>query len=581
MKHEQITAWIKDWSLMLHFFTETEVKIIADQLRRLEIANVVYCAYENRFAKSGGLGAVAGSLPSYLKAANPDVNVIVMTPFHSEIIDAAQLTPTHRRFTIEYDQRPHDVEIFAHPVAGIDGKGGSVTEYYLKIDGWFNARNRLDDPYIFDETNPEKNESTLRENVMLFCQAVPLALKALGIDRNIVLHLQDWHTALLALTSKLAMRDGILSSCGSVITLHNVYDCFIPWQELGRFVGSTTLQQIERQFPGGLTALQIGLPLADAPITTVSRTFAQELTTDILQTEYFVPHLQPLLRRSKVIGIPNGSFVPFPEKFAPEQRLSLQNIRDIKLKSRNELLQVLEQYHLAERIGTLTYQDGSISQLPDTIPIVVMAGRLDFNQKGYDIALQCLEQFGRDEIKAVLTPLVASSGHLEFIREAVMRCHGNVMAFPMRMKQGYQELLMGSSFGLMPSIYEPFGAALEYLVHGTVVIARRTGGLADQIQDHRCGLLYREPHKTYRIANIREFFSLANDLPARRANPWFQGMVTALHEKLTEAIHLYQHHRDEYYRLIIMGFKQARSFDWSTAADRYFKIYQLVNQGFY
>ncbi len=578
MKQDQRINWAKDWTLMPYFFDQAEINSIADRVKHLAIDNVVYCTYENRFAKSGGLGAVTVLLPTYLKAANPNTNVMLITPFHSGIIDANQLTPTDQRVTIQLEQHKYDVEILSHSVPSDAER--SVIEYYLRSDGFFDANNPLRDPYIFNASDPDENDRLLRRNALMFCHAVPLVLKALGIDQNIVFHLQDWHTALIALTSKFAMRDGILRSCGSVITLHNIFDCFIPWQELAQFMGNKALQHIQRQFPEGLTALQFALPLVDAPITTVSQSFARELTADKLQTEYFAPHLQPLLRRCRIIGIPNGPFVSFPAEFEPERPLTIQKIREIKSKNRSALLQVLEQYHPAERIGELTYQAGTISQLPDSVPIIAMTGRLDLNQKGYDIALQCLEQFAADEIKAVLTPLAAKPSHLDFIREAVSRCHGNVTVFPMRMEHGYRELLLGSSFGLMPSIYEPFGAALEYLVNGTVVIARKTGGLADQIIDNRCGLLYRETDQYYHIDHIREYFALANDLNARRANPWSQSMVTALQEKLAEAIHLYQHHPDEYYRLIIMGFKQARSFDWSITSESFSKVYHQVNKGF-
>ncbi|MDZ7377603.1 MAG: glycogen/starch synthase [candidate division KSB1 bacterium] len=577
MKEKPHIDWSKDWTLMPYFFDNAEINLIVDRLKHLQIETVAYCTYENRFAKSGGVGAVATLLPLHLKAADPNVDVIVLTPFHSGIIDERRVSPTHQHVSIEVGQHQYDVEILEHSIPC--GEHGAVKEYYLKIDGFFNAQNRLNDPYIFHESDQDENDRLLLQNALIFCHAVPFALKALGRDNNIVFHLQDWQSALIALTSKLAMRNGVLRSCGSVITLHNVFDCFVPWESLVPILGAGTIERIERQFRQGLTALQLALPLVDAPITTVSQSFARELTTDILQAEYFAPHLQPLLQRSKLVGIPNGPFVPFPEEFRPEKQLTIQKIKEIKSRNRKALLQVLEQYHPAEQIGALTYQGGPISHLPDSVPIIAMTGRMDVNQKGYDIALQCFERFAPDEIKVVLTPLVSKFSHLDFLREAVSRCQGNVTMFPMRLEQGYQELLLGSSFGLMPSIYEPFGAALEYLVNGTVVLARKTGGLADQIQDQRCGLLYRETNDFYQIAFIRDYFAHSNDLNARRANPWSQSMVAALHEKLIEAIHLYQHHPEEYYRLIIMGFKQARSFDWSNAAQSYLEVYHQVAQG--
>jgi len=36
---------------------------------------------------------------------------------------------------------------------------------------------------------------------------------------------------------------------------------------------------------------------------------------------------------------------------------------------------------------------------------------------------------------------------------------------------------IGATFGVMPSIYEPFGSAVEYMANGTVNIGRATGDL--------------------------------------------------------------------------------------------------------
>jgi len=208
-----------------------------------------------------------------------------------------------------------------------------------------------------------------------------------------------------------------------------------------------------------------------------------------------------------------------------------------------------------------------------------MSGRLDYNQKGYDILLQAIERFTEDEIKVVLTPMPVKQSDLDFFKGIANRCNGNVTVFPIRMTQGFHELQIGCTFGLMPSIYEPFGAAIEYMVNGTVNIARKTGGLPDQIDDNQSGFLYREDSTFYSIENIKHFSNLADNVSMRRDNRWVQSMVAALHEKIKEAIYLYQNHPNEYYRLIIMGFKKAKKFDWAQSVKKYFEVYEQVTRG--
>jgi len=362
--------------------------------------------------------------------------------------------------------------------------------------------------------------------------------------------------------------------------MHNPFDSFYSWEALKKIVDKKRIQKVATHFKDGLTAYQIGLQLVDAPITTVSENFAKEFTSDILQTEHFAPHLQHIFKKTGVFGINNGLFIDFPQEFANDKNLTIEKIKRIKTRTRKKLLSVLTEYNPPEKFGDLLYNRGSITKLPDSIPIFVMSGRLDFNQKGYDIFLQVIERFGKDEIKVILTPLSVKRSHLDFLHELVQRCKGNVTVFPIRMAQGFYELQIGSTFGIMPSIYEPFGAAIEYMVNGTVNIARKTGGLVDQIEDHKCGFLYRENSAFYNLQSIEDFFELKDDVRARRKNKWVQSMVDELYETMTDAINLFQNHPHEYYRLIFMGFKKARRFDWQTSAKKYVEVFEKVTQGF-
>ena len=572
--------WQKDWTLMPYFFDENEIKKISNRLKNIKINTIAYCSYENRFGRSGGLGAVTAKILPYLKEVNQNSGTILITPFHSYIIDEKKLKSTGISFNVPFDQQLIKIDIKEYTFEYDDPRKGSLKEYYLKADGFFDAQNRSKDPYIFFEDDKEKNDEAIRENALFFCKAVPLAMKAIGFQENVIYHLQDWQTALISLTSKEAMLNGTLKSCATVETLHNAFDFFIPWQALAKISDKTRVIRISQHFHEGLTALQIGLQLVDAPITTVSENFARELTTDILQSQHFAPHLQSVFQKSGVVGINNGAFVDFPSEFSQLKNMTVNKLKTIKTKNRKMLLKILDEYYPSERFGGLTYQGRTITNLSDSIPILVMSGRLDYNQKGFDIFLQVIERFAEDEIKVILAPLPVKPSDLDFFREIVSTCKGNVTVFPIRMSQGYHELQIGSTFGFMPSIYEPYGAAIEYMVNGTVNIARKTGGLVDQIDDNQCGLLYREDSSFYSLENIKQFYELADNLMMRRSNKWVQSMVHALYEKIKEAIYLYQNHPNEYYRLIIMGFKKARSFDWSISAKRYLEVYKKVSRGF-
>ncbi len=565
--------WRKNWELLEFFFEMDEITFLEDQVKKSEPRNVVFCSFESRFAPSGGLAAVTKKILPYLKEIEPVQRVLLITPFYPYIIDEKKLTPTGIAFEVIFDNETVKVEIYKY----VAPDGGGVEEYYLKAHGFFDSKNPINDPYGYYPDDPGKNDAAIRRNALFFCKAVPPALKAAGLREDIVFHLQEWQTTMIALTAKEAMLDNTLVSCGCVQTIHNPFDSWISSESLAKLTDNKKI----REHPGfkendGLTAYQLGLQLVDAPLTTVSEHFAGELTSDLLQTGFFAPHLQDIFKRNGVVGVNNALFVNFPPEYSKKEKYTIPEIKEIKREKRKKLLTVLDTYHPPERFGQLTYQSQSIARLPEEIPILVVSGRLDPFQKGFDILLRAVEKFKEDEIKVVLSPMPIKASHLDFFRETADRCKGNITVFPIRMEKGYQELQMGSTFGIMPSIYEPFGAAIEYMVSGTVTIARETGGLVDQVRHNRCGFLFREQSETYTMDNIRAYARGSDRVQMRAGNPWVESMAAALVETLKEAMDIYRNRPDTYYGLIAEGFEQAKTFTWQKAAESYFQVYKKI-----
>jgi glycogen synthase len=574
---QDVTRWEKDWGLMECFFNDKEIKSIRKKIQALKIKHVVVCSFESRFARSGGLAAVTTKILPYLNEIKQVQQVLLMTPFYPHIMNETKLTPTGITFKVMYDNKSIKVKLLKCTSPALSSNRRDVKEYYLKANGFFDAKNKIHDPYGYYPEDPQKNDAAIRYNALFFCKAVPLAVQVLGLQEDIVFHLQEWQTALIALTAKEAMLNGTLFSCGTVQTLHNAFD---SWISTGMLAKLTDNQRIHEHSgirdQGGITALQMGLQLVDAPITTVSDHFAEELTTDLLQSDHFAPHLQEIFRKNGVYGINNGLFTDFPPEYSPKQNDTIQEIKKIKQEKRKKVLKILDTFHPAERFGHLTYRSKSITQLPNKVPILVMSGRLDPFQKGFDLFLQAVEKFREDEIKVVLTPMPVKTSDLDYFHEVAFKCRGNITIFPIRMEKGYHELQMGSTFGMMPSIYEPFGAAIEYMVSGTVTIARETGGLKDQVRHKTSGFLFREKPEFYTMENINAFSQSCDTVQLRKYNQWAVSIVNELYEVIKEAIDLYQNHQNDYYRLILEGFKQARTFTWQKAAEKYLTIYEKI-----
>ena len=572
-----LDKWKRDWSLMSFFFNGDEIAAITGKLKNLKINNVVFCSFENRFAKSGGLAAVTTNILPYLKEVNNIPSVILLTPFYPLIMDSPELTRPGINFTVPFNNKTIHAELYEYTCHYNKPRSSILKEYYLKAEGFFEARNGLGDPYSYDENNKERSNNILSENSLFFCKALPLALNALNIRENIICHLHEWQTALISLTAKEAMLNNTLESCGTVQTMHNSYDSIIPGDSFKNLSDGRRREKAAGFPEKGLSAYRIGLRMVDAPITTVSENFAEELSSDIIQTEHYAPHLQSIFRSSGIYGINNGMFVGFSPEFPKREQHTIEEIRRIKLKNRKALLRVLSTYKPPERFGDLTYKGKTISGLPGNIPVIVMSGRLDPVQKGYYILLRSIERFSEDEIKVILTPMPVHPSDLDYFYEVACKCKGNVTVFPVRMEKGYYELQTGSTFGIMPSIYEPFGAAVEYMASGTVNIGRATGGLVDQI-DNECGFLYKEDAVFYTPENVRAFVKTAHIIQMRKTNPWAQSMADNLYEVLKKAIDIYRNHPDRYYQMIINGFKKARQFNWETTAKKYYRVYEMVSR---
>jgi glycogen synthase len=571
----KLDKWTKNWTLLSRFFKANEIARISEKLRNLKVQNLVFCSFENRFAKSGGLAAVTTNILPFLKEVNNIQNVILMTPFYSKIMDKSRLLPTGRSFSVPFRNRKVRAELYEYTWNYNRPRNGSLKEYYLKADGFFEAENSMRDPYIYFENSGLQNERAMRESSLFFCKAVPAAIHTLGMRENIVFHLQEWQTALISLTSKEAVSDGTLLSCGTAQTMHNSYDSFIPFELLAGIAGNSVRQKISLIHSSGMTAYQVGLQLVDAPVTTVSEHFAAELTADMLQTEYFAPHLQSIFKKSGVYGVNNGSFADIAPEYSGMENISADEIRKIKLKKRKALIKVLSSYKPKARFGDLTYKGKAISNLPDPVPIIVMTGRYDPLQKGYDVLLRAIEKFAEDEIKAVMTPLTFNPADLDYFYEVACKCKGNLTVFPMRLEEGYHELQTGATFGIMPSVYEPFGAAVEYMANGTVNIGRATGGLIDQI-DKECGFLFKEDAVFCTRENIQAFAETGNIVQARKTNPWIQSMADNLYETLKKAIYVYQYDPEKYSRMIFNGFRKLNNFTWDSSAQKYFQVYEKI-----
>jgi glycosyltransferase involved in cell wall biosynthesis len=157
---------------------------------------------------------------------------------------------------------------------------------------------------------------------------------------------------------------------------------------------------------------------------------------------------------------------------------------------------------------------------------------------------------------------------------------GKVVVYPIRMTKGYFELQAGSTFSIWPSMYEPFGGASEFLLRGTPVIARSTGGLRQQIKSFESatgtgnGILYETAVPEPGTDEWRKI--QGERIPRdRMAYPIYQDQVDKLVWAIEEAVRILREPKD-YGRLLGNTHDSVAGYSWGRAETEYGAIYDIA-----
>jgi starch synthase len=283
-----------------------------------------------------------------------------------------------------------------------------------------------------------------------------------------IIHVHDWHTALVPLLLKTAYAwDKLFAKTQTVLTIHNIaYQGVIAADrliDLGIGPGSSKLDPADL-YAGNINFLKTGAIHADL-LTTVSPTYAREIQSSDLGMG-----LQSVLnkRRNALTGILNGvdytTWDPVADPLIPH-KYSLGRLAG---KRKNKI-------RLIDDLG--------LNVAPDT-PLIGVVSRLA-EQKGVDLMIKTLPTILKTRSAALVVLGNGQPEYEKFFRNLQDRFSDRCCFY-----NGYNERLAhlieaGSDMFLMPSRFEPCGLNQMYsLRYGTVPIVRQTGGLADTVEHY-------------------------------------------------------------------------------------------------
>ena len=402
---------------------------------------VLFCASEaTPFAKSGGLGDVAGALPKALVKDGVDCRVVL--PLYGDLKLRDKLTYV-TNFTVPVGWRSQYCGLF-------NAEQDGVTFYFLDNEYYF-KRSGL---YGFYDDG---------ERFAFFSRACLEMLFHMDFLPDVI-NCNDWQTALTPVYLNLYYRHlDKFSKIKTVFTIHNI-------QYQGKYgldiledtcsIGSRDVHIVE--YDGCANFMKGAIETADR-ISTVSPTYAKEILDP-----WFSHGLDGLLRQKqyKLCGILNGIDMvvndPATDTNLPEN-YSVETVEDGKPACKKALL---EQFDMD--------QDGS--------PVMGMVTRL-VGHKGVDLVRSIAEELLKDKVQLVI---LGSGEHAyeAFFNDLAYRHPGRVGVYIGFNSKLAQQIYAGADIFLMPSKSEPCGLAqMVACRYGTLPIVRETGGLKDSIRD--------------------------------------------------------------------------------------------------
>lgn len=402
------------------------------------------------FAKTGGLADVLAGLGRFLQRQGHDVRLFL--PRYRTLQDngaTRKVVPAVRDVDVRFGNRSLRFSL------GTAMLPQSQTPVYF-----------IDCPELYDRAGiyTEDGDEALRfamlsRAVLESCQRWQWAPD--------VIHCNDWHAALLPIQLKTSYNwDSLFRTTRTLLTIHNIgyqgtfADAVLDGIGLGDQRAHLHHGDLKE---GRFSFLKTGVLHADK-LSTVSRTYAREI-----QTAEFGHGMDELLRARShdLVGIVNGvdygDWNPTTDPLIPHH-FTADDLAG-KLRMKAALLARMSLPHDARA------------------PVFGVVSRLT-SQKGFELFADSIPVFLQRENMRLC---VLGSG--EKMHEDYFQWLRDTWPQKVGIYRGFNDELAhwieaGSDVFLMPSRFEPCGLNQMYsLKYGTPPIVRRTGGLADTVQN--------------------------------------------------------------------------------------------------
>ncbi len=419
---------------------------------------ILFAASEaNPILKVGGIADVVGSLGKEIKNSGHDLRIII--PFYQTLKNRTDLNKISS-FTIRMGGNWETVEIFQTLLPG-HIETANIPVYLLKNDRYLSDRG----VYL------ENQEFFHLARFLFFSKAVTEIFENIDWVPEII-HCHDWQAGTIPLFLKIKGRKRAETrKIKTLFTIHNLltqgcwdFSSVLKFLELK---GTETTSLSERS-PGpygdNFNVIQQAILNADL-INTVSPSYGREIKTKT----YYARGLDKIIQKRKqdIFGIINGIdtelFDPATDKCVKKN----YSFKTINLKG-------IDKTDLQKETGLEEKSD----------PLLAVVSRLDI-QKGIDLIYQSIDRIIRKGAQMIF--LGEGQKKYESMLQQVAKKYPKQIAVYIKFDPDLaQKIYAGADIFLMPSRFEPCGLSqLIAMRYGTIPVVRKTGGLADTVENMR------------------------------------------------------------------------------------------------
>lgn len=377
---------------------------------------------------------------------------------------------------------------------------------------------------------------------LYFCKTALEFLKSQNLNIDI-LHIHDWHTAIIAPLYKEIYSKGTLKVKKIVLSIHNLkYQGYSKPKDIDNlgFDGRYFLKDEKLKDPNRkrtLNLLKGGLIYSDL-IVPVSENYAKEIM--LKKNEQ---NLHKILEKNKkkIKGIINGIDPKYwdpkrdnflKHKFSKD--LSIKKLIDQKKENKKDLQKYLN----------LNIEDK---------PLICSIGRL-VHQKGPKLIKKSLLTALKNKAQFVLLGDVFDKKTTkEFYKlKSDLKNNKNVSILFEHNEKLAHLIFAAADFVIIPSLFEPCGLTqMIGFKYGAIAIVRKTGGLADTVFDLDDKKLKKSKRNGFTFDNFSE--SQVEKTTKRALNFWYNK-------------------NNEFYLLIKKN--MALNFSWGNSANKYIEAYK-------